>query len=634
MKSKLIFILQFIIIITYVYSSKSSKERINKFDRNYTKNSGKFVHNIKRKLTDEEKNEEDYEEIRFFFDFTNFNYTFPNETLGEDSKDIIIEGIYKARDIITDLFNMEINCIPVIEENGLEGWVTYWDNALLGLNDYEYNYLIFFRFSSLQNDASSEIFLDCGTNPSGGVITINENMDTTKLEINYLTNLFLHQFFHLLGFHVNNEAYDYSTIGEEEDEEEDGEKLLHYYLSESNGNLKVISYARSYFNCSKIDRINLELNEDGDIHWPSRLFLGDIMTEFNYPEEQVISGFTMAFMDELEFIWIKKNYTGGLMKFGKGKGCDFFNKSCSEQVGNKITFSNEFYLPVITPGSPISNFEPSCTSGRLSKTIHKLHYYAEVPEEYEYFQNNYGGLKYTNYCPISEYNSINSDYRYSGRCSESSTSIDQDLESKLGEIFASNSFCVLSTLISKEVENYQTYSELRAVCYEMFCSSKSLTIKIKNNYIVCPRSGGKIEAENFYGYILCPDYNLICSGENMYNSILNCIGEGSKEKENAHEYDYEIKTTQNSSTYNSEPKIYGYELTTEEEDTCPYYGLNEQENKCFQIVPNCIKFEDDINDICVLCASDYYLVLEDNGTKICLEKELINTEKEYYIEEG
>ena len=47
------------------------------------------------------------------------------------------------------------------------------------------------------------------------------------------------------------------------------------------------------------------------------------------------------------------------------------------------------------------------------------------------------------------------------------------------------------------------------LCYEMICSSRSLTIKIGEYYIVCPREGGKIKAKNFDGFLLCPDYNLI-----------------------------------------------------------------------------------------------------------------------------
>ena len=361
------------------------------------------------------------------------------------------------------------------------------------------------------------------------------------------------------------------------------------------------------------------------------------MTEFNYLEEQVLSGFTMAFFEDLDYILVIKNYTGGLMKFGKHKGCDFFN-GCSETT-NKITFANEFYLPVIDEDFQ-NNFEPSCSSGRLSKTVHKLYYYETEPIEYQYFQLGYGGREYTNYCPISEYNSINSDYLYSGHCSFNESSIDKDLEEKLGETFSSNSFCVLSSLISKDVENYELYSQLRAVCYEMICSTQSLTIKIRDNYIICPRSGGKIKPENFTGYLLCPDYNLICTGTKICNSIFDCIEKESEEKENSLNYtDYEIKTTQNSSYYISDPVIIESAWELANNGTCtkcaPHYKVfNTEENECLNAVPNCVNYTEDEGDICNQCADGYSLVKEYNNTIVCISDTIIEEQKDYYKPDG
>ena len=48
------------------------------------------------------------------------------------------------------------------------------------------------------------------------------------------------------------------------------------------------------------------------------------------------------------------------------------------------------------------------------------------------------------------------------------------------------------------------------MCYEMFCSDTTLTIKIKEQYIACPRQGGKVEMKGeFKGYLYCHDYYLI-----------------------------------------------------------------------------------------------------------------------------
>ena len=37
----------------------------------------------------------------------------------------------------------------------------------------------------------------------------------------------------------------------------------------------------------------------------------------------------------------------------------------------------------------MSNPEPSCSSGRLSKTVHKLYHYDDMPESYEFYQQYY-----------------------------------------------------------------------------------------------------------------------------------------------------------------------------------------------------------------------------------------------------
>ena len=106
----------------------------------------------------------------------------------------------------------------------------------------------------------------------------------------------------------------------------------------------------------------------------------------------------------------------------------------------------------------------------------------------------------------------------------------------------------------------------------MYCTSGSLTIKIGEYFIVCPRSGGKVEVENFNGYLLCPDYNLICTGSRLCNNIYDCLKEQSVEINETFYYNYTIKTTQNSEVYASEKAIYGYELT--QDGNCSYLLVN------------------------------------------------------------
>ena len=237
-------------------------------------------------------------------------------------------------------------------------------------------------------------------------------------------------------------------------------------------------------------------------------------------------------------------------------------------------------------------------------------------------------MKSTNYCPIAEFNTDSSSNLYTGSCSDDETPVDISLNEEKGN----NSFCVLRSL-----EN----NEIRAACYQMFCSSQSLTILIGSNYIVCPRSGGKVQMKETNYYILCPDYNLICSGNKPCNNIINCIENGSEERPSSHEYDYTIKTSQNYENYKNDPIITeeAWELSQDGTGTCPYLCMqcnsnricskckpyykiySEEENECHEIVPNCAQYDENNREVCIACNEHYSLVLEDNNTYICIHND-------------
>ena len=93
-----------------------------------------------------------------------------------------------------------------------------------------------------------------------------------------------------------------------------------------------------------------------------------------------------------------------------------------------------------------------------------------------------------------------------------------NIPENFGEKISNNSFCVLSSAVplslkNEDINKFNAYDGINhPMCYPMFCSSKSLTIQIYNQYIVCPREGGIIEIKgNYKGFIYCPDYNLICT---------------------------------------------------------------------------------------------------------------------------
>ena len=162
----------------------------------------------------------------------------------------------------------------------------------------------------------------------------------------------------------------------------------------------------------------------------------------------------------------------------------------------------------------------------------------------------------------------------------------------------------MSSLIKEGTENINYYTSVtRAICYNIFCSESSLTIQIHDDYILCPRAGGKIVVDGYQGFFLCPDYNLMCSGTVICNDLFDWVDKQSEVKESSYIYDYEIKTSQNleDAEINEADSINNYELS--ENGICSIY--------CKQ----CKR-----NNKCIKCKNDYGLVGYSDSEKIeCLD---------------
>ena len=627
-----------------INSPIKTKREIKEKDNKYQKKLRLiyFEENKQLRKGEDSSDDDDFVPLKIYLDLYNFNWTYPNETLLA-YKDKFYKAMLNAKNLLEKFIyiSTDINADAHYDNQNREEWeLEFWNISLFeeSLDLSIYNYYILFRFDTSINTVASSYIWDEYDAPTIGVITINQEKILEKsISLSYIKYLMLQQFIHLLGFQIDTVDFTNNIVNQENGK---------YYISEDDAP-NLFAYAKTYFNCDKIEKIYFELDEDNNIKWPSRLFLGEIMTNLDYPEEKVLSYFTLAYLEDLGYFKIDKKYIGVLFKFGKNKGCKFIFGDCGRNldndldnednsVNNNIVFANEFYLPIEYSSNP----EPSCTSGRLSKTIYHLHEINEEDEgnnyEYNLINTNYIGVKEVNYCPIAEFN--NDINLYTGSCFDDNTPIDNSYYEELGD----NSFCIFSSIINEN--NY------KSVCHKMICSLQSLTIKINNYYIVCPRSGGKIKPDNFNGYILCPDYNLICTGTRLCNNIFDCIKNESEEKENAFNYsDYEIKTTQNSSLYKDDPIIINNPGELEHNGTCPYLCIqcdlnykcikcaphykiyNEEENECHEIVPNCAEYTDD--NICSNCKSEYSLVKEYNNTLICISNIIIN-ENYYYKPEG
>jgi hypothetical protein len=105
----------------------------------------------------------------------------------------------------------------------------------------------------------------------------------------------------------------------------------------------------------------------------------------------------------------------------------------------------------------------------------------------------------------------------------------------------------------------------------MNCSSLSLSINFKINelYIICPRGGGYVKiGRNYTGYILCPDYNLICSQTVPCNNMFDCVEKESRMKKD-YKYDYTLVNVSVQIILPDKNEDYekGYELS--DDGVCP-----------------------------------------------------------------
>ena len=62
--------------------------------------------------------------------------------------------------------------------------------------------------------------------------------------------------------------------------------------------------------------------------------------------DEVLSEFTLAFLEDTG-LFIANYYTGGLMQYGRNKGCKFINEKCVQDNKIDSKFENEFFNLVI-----------------------------------------------------------------------------------------------------------------------------------------------------------------------------------------------------------------------------------------------------------------------------------------------
>ena len=640
-----IFIIKIFFVI--LLSSNDINSKLSQFSINYSENNSNMEHEKNEVITNNirklESDDGSFKRIRIFID-----------------KTYITKNVENSEILDKVLFSLEkcVNSMEEIIKVRQVDKIKFTDSEInkLGFNQNEINsnllptgegisadLIIFPKFVEIPQESQlvlaigkPEIFDKTTNRPIGAILSINKNIPSIPNSQSYLESVFLHQITHILGFMY--ELFDKFAIGKDNVVKTENETRTNntkkFIISP-----KVVEYGKKYFNCSYITGVELEDlgGYDGykHSHWEARILLGEYMNSEVYTPEQAISGFTLALLEDSG--WYKTNlYTGGLMRFGKHQGCAFLYEDCEIYDYSKNKFKNDLFL-----FTTINDYHrTSCSAGRQSRsyvtTVNKanrgiLLAGKEIADDCfvsDYYKNEEDLSFYVGSC-----NKGNGEYGHMIIYNKNYQGKNGDIPENFGEKMDNNSFCVLSSVVPlslmKENKNkFEIYDGIiHPMCYPMFCTSKSLTIQIYSQYIVCPREGGIVEIKgNYKGYIYCPDYYLICTGTVMCNDMFDCIEKLSLEKEDNFDYDYQIKTSQEIiNDKNMTDKISkGYELSNEETGKCPQYCNQCNGNKkCFKCQENFILIgerEGDNNPVYCLQNFDlgkYYKNPEDNTYYLC-----------------
>ena len=507
---KIIFFILITISINEVNSYKcgSNKLQVNPGILNFTHKKSR------RRLDNDNENEEENNNtapIKIIVDYTSLNKS-KNDNF-ETIQNLIEDTINKIQEIL-EIEHEEID-LSIIEGASslikgrckLDNIDENFDNFLI-----ENDVIIFPSFKNLsylgENILVSGEFclITKDYRVVGGNLYINENItfETIYDELNFKYALF-HEFTHILIFHPI--LLDFLEMtGIEEDEE------TKYKVVNSE---KVLEKAREHFNCDRIEGIRLEdLGGEGiaGFHWDPRYMLGDYMISLDY-FDTVISDITLALFEDSGFYKVNY-YTGGLFKFGKNKGCDFFEKNCNYTFNETLLFNDTFCF---TPG------ESLCSQSKTNKGKCAIYNYASrninISTKYQYFDNpQYGGLERMNYCPVPE-EPMNDSNIFENNCKFGNIS-----NPNINEKYGNNSFCFIGSLMpetSSEKENINTF------CFEVECynDTKEIIVSINGKKVNCTDDAGEIKVPGYKGNITCPKYTDICSFKNktICNEMFDCI---------------------------------------------------------------------------------------------------------------
>ena len=258
---------------------------------------------------------DDFKDFNIYLDLINFEIEAEQYNIPNEIKEMFCQGMKKAVETIKSLLRvkqLKTNYFITDSEITKLG-IKDWNKTLIGdiptsLNkgilETGIDLFIFVRFdtsSKLGEFTLASAGVRIADNQSGqpiiGLANINRDIDySIGNSLEYFQATILHEFIHILGFaNTFFERYYHNVFIRR-----DSYGIQRIYLNSS----KVVNVAKKYYKCESIDGVELEdYGGDGTTgsHWEERILLGDIMNGVVYPEEQVISEFTLAVLEDIGY---------------------------------------------------------------------------------------------------------------------------------------------------------------------------------------------------------------------------------------------------------------------------------------------------------------------------------------------
>ncbi|CAH8518256.1 unnamed protein product [Schistosoma turkestanicum] len=288
----------------------------------------------------------------------------------------------------------------------------------------------------------------------------------------------------------------------------------------------VLNFARSHFNCSELDAVDLE--SDGDIetrlnHFERRLSIGEIMSS-KLDIMASVSNLTLNYFNETG--WYNVSFSmAEQWNWGRNQGCNFIFNSCSQF--NQIQNSNHHSK------SPWCTELPSATSsgrcalhtnayGVCNLLMHSSHlkpehqYFNNVPNIPPELQGNIGGFDIlADHCPyISVFDNIRGT-NMNSHCEDTNNRKYQNMLSDLNDHYYGKSSRCIQFGRTYDSSYYDGYNTTNAGCFKVNCSiNLNHQVMFKGKWYPCPTEGGTIRIDNqtvSYDWLECPSYNVTCS---------------------------------------------------------------------------------------------------------------------------